>query len=142
MTAGTAAAPFSSVLEFAPMRTAVACARLHAVAVLQERGVASDVVDDAAVVVSELITNACAASAVLPERPPVTLRLTVAEAAVTIEAWDSSPLDPEVHDPGEDDEAGRGLTIVAAIAARWGVERTGYRRKSVWVVLARDVPGP
>jgi len=136
MTAGTAAAPFSSVLEFAPMLTAVACGRLHVTAVLQERGLPSGLIGDAAIVVSELLANAVAASAVLPDRPPVTLRLTVAERAVTIEAWDHSPLDPELHDPDEDDEAGRGLTLVAALSNRWGFDRTGYRRKSVWAELA------
>jgi hypothetical protein len=55
---------------------------------------------------------------------------------VLVEVWDRSPLDPEIQNPDEDDECGRGLTLVAAFSTRWGFERTGYRRKSVWAELA------
>jgi hypothetical protein len=54
---------------------AVPCAGLHAVSVLAERGL-RDLADDAALVVSELVTNAVTASAALPARPPVLLHLT------------------------------------------------------------------
>jgi hypothetical protein len=82
------------------------------------------------------MTNAADASAVLPERPPITLRLIATEASVMIEAWDHSPLDLQPREAHDDDEGGRGLTVIAALSSRWGCERTGYRRKRVWAELA------
>jgi anti-sigma regulatory factor (Ser/Thr protein kinase) len=134
MTAGTAA-HLSSALEFAPLPTAVSCARLHAVHVLHEWGL-RHLAEDAALVVSELITNAIDASAVLPERPPVALRLLADDRSLLIEVWDHSPLDLEPRQAGTDDECGRGLAVVAALSTRWGCERTGYNRKVVWAELA------
>lgn len=124
-----------SALELAPLDTAASCARLHAVHVLHEWGL-RELADDAAVIVSELITNAADASAVLPERPPVTLRLFATETALMIEAWDQSPSDPQPCAVDDDDECGRGLTVVAALSARWGCERTAYQRKMIWAELA------
>ena len=134
MTADTAA-HLSSVLEFAPLPTAVSCARLHAVHVLHEWGLRG-LAEDAALIVSELMTNAVDASAVLPDRPPVTLRLLVRERSLLIEVWDQGPLDLEPREADADAECGRGLTVVAAISDRWGCERTGHRRKVVWSELA------
>src|SRR5215469_7002160 len=134
MTAGTVT-QFSSILEFAPLPTAVPCARLHAVHVLHEWGL-RDLAEDAALVVSELITNAVDASTLLPERPPVTLRLLADEKSLLIEVWDRSPLDLEVRETSADDECGRGLAVVAALSARWGSERTAHQHKVVWAELA------
>ena len=134
MTSGTATQT-SSALEFAPLPTAVPCARLHAVHVLHEWGL-RDLAADAAMVVSELITNAIDASALLPERPPVSLRLLLTGKSLVIEAWDHSPLDLEPREADADDECGRGLTVVAALSDRWGWERTGHDRKVVWAELA------
>jgi anti-sigma regulatory factor (Ser/Thr protein kinase) len=124
-----------SILELAPLRTAVACARLHAIHVLHEWGL-RELADDAALITSELITNGAEASAALPERPPVTLRLMATGTSLLIEVWDQSPLDVEPRDAGTDDECGRGMAVVAALSARWGSERTGYHRKVVWAEFA------
>jgi anti-sigma regulatory factor (Ser/Thr protein kinase) len=134
MTSGTAT-QLSSALEFAPLPTAVPCARLHVVHVLREWGL-RDLADDAQMVVSELITNAIDASTLLPEHPPVTLRLLLTGKSLVIEVWDHSPLDLEPRKADADDECGRGLTVVAALAERWGWERTGHHRKVVWAELA------
>ena len=82
------------------------------------------------------MTNAADASAVLPERPPITLRLLASEKSLIIEVWDHSPLDLEPHQADAEAECGRGLTVVAALSDRWGWDRTGYRRKVVWAELA------
>lgn len=135
------ACDLQSVLELAPLASAVPCARLHAVNVLHEWGLPG-LAEDCALIVSELITNAAEAAAVLPGRPPVVLRLLASQSALVIEAWDQSPVDlsPRQLAPREADaeaECGRGLTVVAALATRWGSERTGPRRKVVWAELAR-----
>ena len=134
MTVGTAT-HLSSILELAPLPTAVPCARLHAGHVLHEWGL-RDLADDAALLVSELITNAVDASIVLPDRPPIALHLRATETSLMIEAWDHSPLDLESREADPDAECGRGLTVVAALSDRWGWKRTGYRRKVVWAELA------
>jgi anti-sigma regulatory factor (Ser/Thr protein kinase) len=134
MTSGTAT-QISSALEFASLPTAVPCARLHAVHVLHEWGL-RDLAGDAEMIVSELITNAIEASTLLPERPPVSLRLLLAGKALVIEVWDHSPLGLEPREADADDECGRGLTVVAALSDRWGWERTGHNRKVVWAELA------
>jgi anti-sigma regulatory factor (Ser/Thr protein kinase) len=133
MTAGTAAY-LSSTLELAPLDTAASCARLHAVQVLHEWGL-RELAGDAAMLVSELITNAADASVVLPGRPPIALRLLAIGTSLLIEVWDQSPADPEPRDADADAECGRGLTVVAALSARWGCDRSGYRRKRVWAEL-------
>ena len=126
----------TSVLELAPLPSAVPCTRLHTVAVLHEWRL-SHLADDAALIVSELMTNAADASVVLPERPPVTLRLLADEKILAIEVWDQSPLDLDTREADADAECGRGLMVVAALSDRWSCERTGYRRKVVWAELAR-----
>jgi len=125
----------TSLLEFAPLPTAIPCARLHALHVLREWGL-RDLADDAALIVSELMTNAADASVALPDRPPITLRLLASEKSLIIEAWDHSPRDLEPREPGADAESGRGLTVVAALSDHWGWERTGHHRKVVWAELA------
>jgi anti-sigma regulatory factor (Ser/Thr protein kinase) len=134
MTSGTATQT-SSALEFAPLPTAVPCARLHVVHVLREWGL-RDLASDAEMIVSELVTNAVEASTLLSERPPVSLRLLLTRKSLVIEVWDHSPLDLEPREADADDECGRGLTVVAALSDRWGWERTGHDRKVVWAELA------
>jgi anti-sigma regulatory factor (Ser/Thr protein kinase) len=125
----------TSFLELAPLPGAIPCARLHAVHVLHEWGL-RELASDAALLVSELMTNAADASIVLPDRPPIALRLLASETSLVIEVWDQSPLDLEPRQADADDECGRGLTVVAALSDRWGCERTGHRRKVVWAELA------
>jgi anti-sigma regulatory factor (Ser/Thr protein kinase) len=124
----------TSFLELAPLPGAIPCARLHAVAVLHEWGLRG-LAEDAALIVSELMTNAAEASVLLPDRPPITLRLLAGENSLVIEAWDRSPADLEPREAAPDAECGRGLTVVAALAGRWGWERTGRQRKVVWAAL-------
>jgi anti-sigma regulatory factor (Ser/Thr protein kinase) len=123
-----------SCLKLAPLPTAASCARLHAVHILHEWGL-RHLADDAALVVSELITNAADASVVVPAHPAIALRLLATGTSLMIEVWDQSPLDLKPRDADADDECGRGLTVVAALSTRWGWERTGYRRKVVWAEL-------
>ncbi|MFJ8545421.1 ATP-binding protein [Streptomyces sp. NPDC093586] len=39
---------------------------------------------------------------------------------------------PVLHHAGAEDESGRGLSLVDAVACRWGVERGGAGGKTVW----------
>jgi anti-sigma regulatory factor (Ser/Thr protein kinase) len=125
-----------SFIELAPLPSAVPCARLHAVHVLREWHL-RDLADDAALLISELVTNAVTASAVLPDRPPVSLRLISDGGSLRIEVQDHSPADLRPEAEGSDDaEHGRGLGVVAALSTRCGAERTAINRKIVWAELA------
>lgn len=111
--------------------TAPACARAHTDAVLHEWGLAH-LAGDAVMIVSELTTNAYDASVIWPDKPPMVLRLSVDDRRLLIEVWDHSPDDPVPIEAGAESEVGRGLTIVDALAARWGVEHHAPWLKVVW----------
>jgi anti-sigma regulatory factor (Ser/Thr protein kinase) len=128
-----------SLLELAALPTAIACARLHAVNVLHEWGL-RDLADDAAVLISELMTNALNASAALAGRPPIALGLAADSERLVIEAWDRSPMDPDPSGAGSDQEHGRGLVIVTALSNRWGSEHVAPDLKVVWAQM--EIPGP
>lgn len=67
-------------------------------------------------VASELVANSVRHSA----GENVMIWLTRTDTSVIVHAWDASPVIPVVRSAGPDDEDGRGLTIVAALAARTG----------------------
>ncbi|MDO0914494.1 ATP-binding protein [Streptomyces sp. DT2A-34] len=104
------------------------------------------IVDDAALCVSELVTNSCVhataagtGAGLLLVTNPAGVRATVFDADVTL----------PVMREGYDAESGRGLWILDSVTAgRWGAERGGWRTgrgggeggKGVWFELG--TPGP
>ncbi|NUR10098.1 MAG: SpoIIE family protein phosphatase [Nocardioidaceae bacterium] len=112
------------------VREAVAEARHLITAYLVARSVPEPLVADAALVTSELVTNA-----VRYGRPPIDLRARVEAHEVLIEVRDLEVYQPRKLRPDEYDEHGRGLQIVAALADRWGTRPT-ERGKAVWCVLS------
>ncbi|MBD0744725.1 PAS domain S-box protein [Streptomyces sp. CBMA152] len=123
--------------SFDPVGRSVATARAFVRDTLQGWGYA-DVVDDAVVLTSELVTNAVVhagtAADVLCLRSEDGVRVEVAdhypEREIPLHA---SPAEVT----GPDRENGRGLLLCAAIASRWGVEYTPTK-KHVWFQL--DLP--
>jgi anti-sigma regulatory factor (Ser/Thr protein kinase) len=101
---------------------------------LDAHGVSRDAIDDVVLVVSELVGNA-----VLHAGPPEDHRLDVNweidEAAVTVHVGDGSPDRPQPRISGATEAGGRGLAIINAIAADWGVRRTAFG-KEVWARIA------
>jgi anti-sigma regulatory factor (Ser/Thr protein kinase) len=132
--------PLQDFLELAALPGAVPCARLHARQVLWEWGY-GDLNDRAELLVSELVTNAVAASAELARAAAVGLWLLSDRARILILVRDASPGAPVGQDPGLDAENGRGLLLVDAVSSRWGwypdAAGTG---KIVWAELAADPP--
>lgn len=126
------AMPRVSRLELSPLPTAVPCARLHTRNVLTEWGLPRDMVKDAEVVVSELISNAVQAMMSLPESQPIALRLYANAERLIIESWDRHPEDPVRRPAPPDAEGGRGLAVIEAYSNRWGCLRVTTRLKAVW----------
>jgi anti-sigma regulatory factor (Ser/Thr protein kinase) len=129
--------PLESILEFRPLPTAVPCGRLHARNVLFEWHL-TGLTEDAELIVSELLTNAYTASrpeGQFHDLTPITLRLRANSQFLIIEVWDRCPDDPHAKAQDTESDTGRGLTIVEALANRWGYARTAAYRKVVWAEL-------
>jgi anti-sigma regulatory factor (Ser/Thr protein kinase) len=95
--------------------------------------------EDVALVASELLGNAMRHGSALADG-----RLAVAwgvgEMGVEISVTDGGgPTLPRASEPAPTDIGGRGLSIVASVAARWGVERRGFET-TVWAVVPVRMP--
>jgi signal transduction histidine kinase len=89
----------------------------------------AEIIDDALLVVSELVTNAvCAGSST------VTVGVGSHGGDLKIEVTDGAGGWPEPHRAPDDSAHGRGLLLVEAFALEWGVTRV-HHGKSVWAVL-------
>jgi anti-sigma regulatory factor (Ser/Thr protein kinase) len=88
--------------------------------------------EEAETVVSELATNA-----VLHARTPFTIEVSRDSDTVRVSVLDLSPAMPRTRDYGNDATTGRGMRLVAAISADWGVQ-TQDVGKAVWFDLAAD----
>jgi anti-sigma regulatory factor (Ser/Thr protein kinase) len=87
-------------------------------------------VDDATVVVSELVTNAVAAA----PWGPIFVALPPSSGRLVIEVWDLSPERPVPREPDALDTHGRGLGVVKALSLSYGCDQRG-RWKVVWALL-------
>ncbi|GCD45380.1 ATP-binding protein [Streptomyces paromomycinus] len=103
---------------------------------------ADELADDARVLVSELVTNVHLHTSTAVVRLDVAVRATSVRVAV----WDDAPRSRLLSLPAlVDDGSGRGLLLVQALAARWGVYRPNVEsrtRKGVWFALDREVRLP
>jgi anti-sigma regulatory factor (Ser/Thr protein kinase) len=93
---------------------------------------ATDLVDSAEMVVSELVTNAMRYGS-----GPVDLTLALTETGLRVSVTDEGTTLPSAREAGEDAVGGRGLQIVRLLAESWDVvvRLTG---KTVTCVLALD----
>ncbi|MFJ7266604.1 SpoIIE family protein phosphatase [Streptomyces sp. NPDC099050] len=123
---------------FDPQGRSVAAARAFVRDTLQGWGF-SDIIDDAVVLTSELVTNAVVHAGTRAEvlclRTEDGVRIEVADRYPERELPLQHPGDRPYADP--DRENGRGLMLCAALATRWGVEYTAAH-KHVWFRL--DMP--
>jgi anti-sigma regulatory factor (Ser/Thr protein kinase) len=96
------------------------------------RGLPAGTLDDALLMVSELVTNA-----VRHGRPEVTLDMVLSPDSLTVAVDDGGRAPVTCRVPTPDQEHGRGLWMVAALAAHWGVARGGGDHGTqVWFELA------
>lgn len=134
---GSAVITARAAATFDPVARSVATARAFVRDTLQGWGY-TDVVDDAVVLTSELVTNAVVhagtAADVLCLRTEDGVRVEISDHYPEREI----PLQSAGLDiGGPDRENGRGLLLCAALASRWGVEYSPTR-KHVWFQL--DLP--
>ncbi|MER7668630.1 ATP-binding protein [Kitasatospora sp. NPDC096128] len=96
----------------------------------------------ALLLLSELVTNACH-HARGPRDRLIGVRLLLSTPTLLrVEVSDASPALPVPRHAAPDEESGRGLELVAALAASWGAHPRGegWIGKSVWFELALPSP--
>jgi anti-sigma regulatory factor (Ser/Thr protein kinase) len=131
--AGTAIhLPHASALTLAALQTAPGCGRGHARNVLREWNL-GHLADAAALLVSELVTNAVKAS--WHSGDPICLRLLAGREQLIIEVWDRNPDAPRPRQANYEDETGRGFSVIEHTANRWGYHRINSGWKVVWAEL-------
>jgi signal transduction histidine kinase/DNA-binding response OmpR family regulator len=118
-----------AVLDLLAKPSSVKQGRVFTTTTLREWSLADAVIEDATLMVSEMLTNA-----VVHGRPPVRLRLRKTSDELTIEVDDGSSAMPRRLRAGPDDLHGRGLAIVAELGARWAARPDGYG-KTVWSTI-------
>jgi anti-sigma regulatory factor (Ser/Thr protein kinase) len=117
--------------EFSADWSAPGSARRWAQTVLGRWRLADDeLLDDAALVVTELANNA-----VLHARSPFTVGVRTEDHHVCLSVRDASLSMPALGSPGVMDRFGRGLGMVAALSSSWGVDADDAG-KVVWARLA------
>jgi CheY-like chemotaxis protein len=97
-----------------------------------------EVADDAALVASELVTNALVHSGTGCE-----FRLGLSDTILRIQVTDGGPGMPDPRTAALGDESGRGLLLVSILCAAWGTVPLADSGKVVWAELLRqpDEPG-
>jgi hypothetical protein len=115
--------------KFPAERHAPGRARRLVMAALRQWGYEGVLVDDAALVASELGTNA-----VLHADSPFSLIARIRDSVLRIAVEDASPLGASGYRGGLILRAGHGLAVVEALASDWGVEGTA-EGKVVWAEL-------
>jgi anti-sigma regulatory factor (Ser/Thr protein kinase) len=116
--------------DFAREVAAPGTARRSTVQALRESGQGDTLLEDAALVVSELATNA-----VVHADSAFSIAVTEQDSVVRISVHDRGPDLPLLVDRGRKASSGRGLIIVDALATRWGIDPTATG-KVVWAELA------
>lgn len=88
-------------------------------------------IEDATLVVSELVTNA-----VLHAKTHLVVVIDELPQWVRLAVHDNSSTLPVMGHAEPDHTSGRGMTIVDSCATAWGTDRDAQGRKSVWATFA------
>ncbi|NEB77751.1 ATP-binding protein [Streptomyces sp. SID14478] len=112
---------------------------------LRRSGVAETVVDDAVLILSELLSNACRHGRPLGDEMTGDGDVRAAwrvdgRGCLTVEVTDGGgPTRPVPATPSVTARGGRGLNIIAALSDDWGVRDDARGEVTVWVVVHKDV---
>ncbi|WP_063749725.1 ATP-binding protein [Streptomyces xylophagus] len=105
--------------------------------------------EPAALVMSELVTNAIKASGITDPNPEpwqikadhvVGVQLQVVHGKFFVEVWDRTPETPVRQNPDFNATSGRGLLLVDALAEKWDIYRPHVGGKVVWAQLLVELP--
>jgi len=111
---------------------------------LRTGGVSESVIDDAVLILSELLSNACRHGRPLGDSPAGDGDVRAAWRAepsgrLTVEVTDGGgPTRPVPATPSVTAHGGRGLNIITALAEDWGVRDNAHGEVTVWVVVQGD----
>jgi anti-sigma regulatory factor (Ser/Thr protein kinase) len=119
----------TAVLEVPPTDAGIREGRSFTTARLSEWSLQAEVIEDATLIVSELLTNAA-----IHGRSPIRLRLRTAANELVIEVYDGASALPRKLRVSPEEIRGRGLAIVAALSHRWAARGEGHG-KTVWSTL-------
>lgn len=92
-------------------------------------GFGGEEVENAQMIMSELITNAV----IHAKAQGVRYRIERDGLQVLLAVWDTSPKDPIKFNPEDESESGRGLQIIEALSGKWGVDRNECTPRGKWV---------
>ncbi|MFH9672763.1 ATP-binding protein [Streptomyces sp. NPDC017405] len=140
--------PTSSSMAVPHGPAGVGEARRRMRAQLRGGGVAESVIDDAVLILSELLSNACKHGRPLGGAPAgdgdVRAAWRVdAGGRLIVEVTDGGgPTRPAPATPSVTAHGGRGLNIITALADDWGVRDEARGEVTVWVVVHGDVHDP
>jgi hypothetical protein len=130
-----------------PRATTPRSARSHARRALHDAGL-DDCLETALSIISELVTNAFQALDAITGGTAIPGRITMGiyrePDGLLVEITDTAPTAPDLCTPDDQDECGRGLLLVAALATSWGI-RPESGGKTVFAYIAADadhIPAP
>jgi len=113
---------------------------------LRGGGVAESVIDDAVLILSELLSNACRHGRPLGDDLNGDGDVRAAwrvdtGGRLTVEVTDGGgPTRPVPSTPSVTARGGRGLNIITALADDWGVRDDAHGEVTVWAVVHEDAP--
>jgi anti-sigma regulatory factor (Ser/Thr protein kinase) len=133
---GESAALHRDVFHLPAHGASVSAARNRITEHLHAWGFGESVSEDAALIVSELFTNAL----VHTDSSEITCQLQATAQTVYLAITDQGcgPSGPRVREP--DAESGRGLILVSALAQLWGVNTEQGCGRTVWAILPSGLP--
>jgi anti-sigma regulatory factor (Ser/Thr protein kinase) len=114
---------------------------------LRTEGVSETVIDDAVLILSELLSNACKHGRPLGGVPAgdgdvrATWRVDTSGRLVVEVTDGGGPTRPAPSTPSVTAHGGRGLNIITALADDWGVRDDARGEVTVWVVVHDATPG-
>ncbi|WP_369223676.1 ATP-binding protein [Streptomyces sp. R39] len=115
---------------------------------LRTGGLSESVIDDAVLILSELLSNACKHGRPLGDALAGDGDVRAAwrvdsRGRLVVEVTDGGgPTRPAPMTPSVTAHGGRGLNIITALADDWGVRDDARGEVTVWVVIHRDVGDP
>ncbi|MFC9805084.1 MULTISPECIES: ATP-binding protein [Streptomyces] len=136
--------PASSSMAVPHGPAGVGQARHRMRAQLRRGGVSEAVIDDAVLILSELLSNACRHGRPLGDALAGDGDVRAAwrvepSGRLTVEVTDGGgPTRPVPATPSVTARGGRGLNIITALAQDWGVRDDAHGEVTVWVVLRDD----